>query len=179
MTAPASAARPGPWVFRLAHYQPWIVLVMVVANIADHLAPSPGSDLAAVLTLGLVAAAMVSSWRHSRSLCLLCVSDIPMDPTTAARETHRGRLRAFHLTADRPYLATAAILAGIGVSFWWFWAFAMVWTWLAVEAYAGHWHRLLEPWCPWCRPGGGGHEDLSPDSGPDPSLPADPRTVTR
>lgn len=167
-----------PSMFRLAHYEPVLILALVAANIADHYLHTP---VTSVLALGMfipVGMATVASWRHERSLCQACVGDFPLDPQGQAQR--RGRwLRIFHLSADRPFVAAAVLLAVSVASFWVFWAMVAVWSWWALEAWAGRWHRLLEPWCPFCRGGGGGPHECVPEPTPDPSLSDDPRAVTR
>lgn len=183
MSATADAAAGGhpadPFMFRLAHYEPVLILVMVVANVADHMLRSPVTAALAALTFVPVLAATPASWRHERSLCQACAGDFPLDPDSQA-QVWRPWLRVFHLSADHRLAAMVATVVFVVASFWLFWLLVPLWLWWALDAWAGKWHRLLELWCPFCggRGGGGPHECV-PEPTPDPSLSDDPRVVTR
>ncbi|KGI79359.1 hypothetical protein IL38_23970 [Actinopolyspora erythraea] len=115
--------------------------------------------------------------RHTRLLCPDCAADVPNNPSAAA-ETDQHRLRRFHqLSTPRgSLLGLAGILLLLLGQHWLgplgFLATLLAWSGIAYEHVLVHRHRLLMPWCPYCRNGGDGDDHTAPT--PDPV-----RTATR
>lgn len=123
---------------------------------------SPRFVRAATLVSALNLGAEVT---HRGLLCERCIAEFPLD---GAERAARGRslLRAAHispawagvsLAVDVAALLTrrsgrprsARVLASVGVA-------ATV-----ARALIDQHHRMLEPWCPWCHPGGDSDEDVT------------------
>lgn len=161
----------GSYVFPLAHWQAPIILALIVAEVADRLVDSSFSNAVVIALLMVTLASTLATIRHDRVLCLTCAENFPLDAAMQAEGKRRLRLRCFHLVADHNHLMIAVVISAVVVSHWVWWAFLPVWTVWLVMAWGGYWHRILEPWCPFCRRGGGGgpHE-CEPDPIPTPTV---------
>jgi hypothetical protein len=106
---------------------------------------------------------------HDRTLCEHCVASMPLNPSEQAVR-YKRRFWMSHTGAERrfivPYLV---VLLGsnffpgtIGRIAWAVIQASMIYLILSYST-----HRRLQPWCPWCREGGGGDEIVeSPDPVP-------------
>lgn len=109
---------------------------------------------------------------HLNNLCEKCISEAPDDPD-AEVTTHKRELRLFHSPQIRA--VTFALLLAWGVFAFrlsqrphlaW-WLVLADCLGLALLAYGGFimlTHRRLEPWCPYCRSGGGGSSEVPEDT---------------
>ena len=173
-----------PWSGRLAgrwgHCAPESLMVAIVGVIVLKLRPIEDPILGLTAGLGLLAF-ILATWlvmrRHDRGLCEHCVASMPLNPSAMAVRyqrrfwlTHTGTELRFVI----PYLA---VLIGLGfatspagVAAWVLAQSTMIY---AILAYATH--RRLQPWCPWCKEGGGGADKEEPAI-PDP-VPSDRRQL--
>jgi hypothetical protein len=180
----SGAGHPGyPWSERLyarwGHFAPELLIGSIGAVILLGLHPVYG-PMALTASLALVSFVLVS-WllmrRHDRALCEQCVASMPLNPSELAVR-YRRRFWMSHAGAEPrftvPYLAVligSNFAAGtIGRLGWAIVQSSMVYLILSYTT-----HRRLQPWCPWCREGGGGSDDRDPTT-PDPS-PGDRRQL--
>lgn len=172
MSAPASVwGHPADrYLFALAHWFAPLIVVLICIDIANHYIDTVVSQTAVWVMLTVTVVAMLSEFRHDRSVCWLCYDVFPLDAAGQAKGKRRSALRAYHLIADRPKLMPLAQLATIVSSFWVWWVFDVLWALFFILAWGGYWHRLLGPWCPYCRHGGRGPHECVPEPTPDPSV---------
>lgn len=162
--------------------------VINVLAIAQWILPRTPIAVTAPLVAGLVAlitGSICDFLAHDRYLCPRDVDRAVMllNPQ-AAVTAHRRSLRLYHqrwqmlafiladiltialyMNPNGGYRLSPAIQAAVVAA-------ALAAT--AVHAWASHAtriHAALQPWCPWCRRGGGGDDDHAPQ--PDPVLTAD------
>jgi hypothetical protein len=163
---------------RLGHHANSLLIASIVGVVAVGLHPLPGALL---FTVPLALAVLVIySWllmrQHDRSLCETCVHSMPLNPAARANRmqhrfwmAHTGAEPRFLL----PYMVVVigsnfAATSPVGKAGW-----ALVQLSLIYLVLSQSTHRKLQPWCPWCREGGGG-EDV--DETP-PVLPHDDRQL--
>jgi hypothetical protein len=156
---------------RSGHWASNLLIACIFAAIALRLRPiDPTNPLALVLPVLLIAVVIVSWVRmrsHSRSLCELCMSSVPLNPSESAARYHR-RLAVVHLSSRR-WLVGGYLVALIGSLY--LPGTVGLWIWAAVQSTMAYLlvstksHRLLQPWCPQCRGDGGGgtHDADTPD----------------
>lgn len=158
---------------RLGHYAPALLSVSILGVIAVGLYPLPGPLLLTVPLALLVV--VVMSWlmmrQHDRQLCEQCVASMPLNPAELAARlkrrfwlAHTGMQRRFLV----PYLvvligsnfATGTAVGKLG------WALIQLSMVYLIVSHSTH--RRLQPWCPWCKEGGGGQEreDVTPPTSP-------------
>lgn len=163
---------PLPWQAPIAwgHRAPYLLVAAILATVGLRVAPAP---MAAVVPLTcLVLAVVMVGWltlrQHDRRLCEACLRAMPLDPAAAASRS-RWRLATVH-AAGNPRLLAPYLAVVIGSNFWPGAVGVIVWTAaqlsLAYLVLAHVRHRLLQPWCPWCQGGDGGHQDQVGDNGP-------------
>lgn len=154
---------------------PAVVVAMMGLSALAARAETPGGTT--LLTAALIAWLLLSL-RRGRTLCLWCAADFPLDPGELAQRRRRS-LRLHHQTAGLgwtvvlvlgPLLGLVVLQAAVdlprpAVEL----GIAAALMPLAVVAQAGVVHTRLQPWCPWCRRGGGDGE-RSPDPAPDPVI---------
>lgn len=170
MTTAADDARPSdPWLYRAAHYQVPVLIALVAALVMNHYQRSLPTMLAVLAFYAAYAVTGLGAIRHRRGICLACGDAFPLDAPGQAQGQRRPALRTFHLTKDQPGRYTAMIAAAMIISFWVWWAGVVMWMLFIIDSWCGYWHRLLEPYCPFCRRGGGrGPQELAPVPTPDP-----------
>jgi hypothetical protein len=165
-----------PWSERLygrwGHFAPELLMGAIGAVILLGFRPVYG-PLALASSLGLVSFVLVS-WvlmrRHDRSLCEHCVAAMPLNPSELAVR-YRTRFWMSHAGAEPRYiLPYLAVLIGSNFATGTFgrlaWAIVQSSMIFLILAYSTH--RRLQPWCPWCREGGGGDDEpATPDPVPD------------
>ncbi|MFF1693087.1 hypothetical protein ACFVXC_05595 [Streptomyces sp. NPDC058257] len=147
---------------RLAHRSHWLVLIAASAATALVFAPDAGVwNSARTISTFLVVAAIIGDIRHSSSLCETCVSEFRVDAPQYADKRrwlftidHRGR---------RTYLVLAVLSLIAGHLFERHTAPSIANSIGIMVVFAGitlvnRFHRTYQPWCPYCRNGGGGHE---------------------
>jgi hypothetical protein len=170
-TAAAEAKHPtDPLLFRLAHYQALILIALATALVVDHYVRSP---LALLVGIGLYAVyglSVIGTIRHRRGICLACGDAFPLDAQGQAQGRRRRALRTFHLVTDHPGRQMVGIAAVVVLGIWVWWPAVVMWACFAVESWAAYWHRLLEPYCPYCRRRGRGRGEDSPAPVPTPVL---------
>lgn len=164
-----------PWAGRLAarwgHFAPELLMVAIGAMIVMRFRPPPQA-LALTAPLSLVAL-VITSWllmrRHDRGLCEHCMAAMPLNPSAQATRYQR-RFWVSHTGTERRYLIPYLVVL-FGSNFapgtagrvgWVVVQSSMIYLILAYST-----HRRLQPWCPWCRQGGGGSDAEDPVT-PDP-----------
>ena len=171
-----------PWPARAAgrwgHWGAQILVAAIVGAIVLALRPPPpGNPLALEAPLALFVVVLMSWYfmrRHDRRLCESCMSALPLDASaTAAR--YRRRFAIAHLAsnirltvvylmvllASSPLLLNTHLLpSGPSRLLWAAIQSTMIYLMLSYST-----HRKLQPWCPECRGGDGGREDVT---APDP-----------
>jgi hypothetical protein len=170
MTTAADDARPSdPWLFRAAHYQVPVLIALVAVLVVDHYVRSAPTLLAVLAFYAAYGVTVLGTIRHRRGICLACGDAFPLDAPGLAQGQRRRALRTFHLANDHPGRQLALIAAVVILNVWVWWLSAAMWACFAVNSWAAYWHRLLEPYCPFCRRGGRGNpQELVPVPTPDP-----------
>ncbi|WP_460604906.1 hypothetical protein [Jatrophihabitans fulvus] len=169
-----------PWRARateiVGHHALRLLIVSILAVVAVGLYPPPGL-FALTVPAGLFAFVIVTFLlmrAHDRALCEQCVRDIPLDAAGRAAAL-RNRFWMAH-TGSEPRFLFPYLLVLVGSNFfvtntvgrvaWALVQLSMIYLLLSQST-----HRKLQPWCPWCRDGGGGSDvDETP-----PVLPNDDR----
>jgi hypothetical protein len=170
-----------PWGERLSsalgHYASDMLVAAILAVIAVQFVPmQPLMALTVSLTLFVF---VLLTWLlmrdHDRRLCERCVLAMPLNPAEQAKRYERRFWMAHTGSEPRffvPYLivliSSNFAMSTIGRIGWALIQLSMVYLIIAQAT-----HRRLQPWCPWCR-GGGGGEDV--DETP-PVLPHDDRQL--
>jgi hypothetical protein len=169
---PAQASRwghAGPRIFA------GVLAAMALLAVLPITYPPGGKQLVSFAVIALMIVTLVEMRKHDRALCERCVADFPLNPAQEA-ETHRRRLEAAHLLAERraatwylvailvacllPLVAPAPLRA------------PALLLWLAALAslvyvmQSGVTHRRLQPWCPQCGPQGGSDQVETPEPTP-------------
>jgi hypothetical protein len=173
-----------PWPARAAsrwgHWGAQILVAAILAAIALVLRPPPpGNPLSLEAPIALFFF-VLASWgfmrQHDRRLCESCMSTLPLNASEAAAR-YRRRLAVAHLGSNLPITA-AYLVVLIGSSpvlldtnllphplARYVWAAIQSTMIYLVLSYTTH--RRLQPWCPQCRGGDGGREDVdTPDPVP-------------
>jgi hypothetical protein len=170
-----------PWGERLSatlgHHATNMLAGAIVAVVGIQLLPMPPL-MALTVSLTLFAFVLLC-WllmrEHDRRLCEQCVHEIPLNPAEHAKRYQR-RFWMAHTGSEPRFLGPYLIVlvssnfatSGIGRVGWALVQLSMVYLILSQAT-----HRKLQPWCPWCRDGGGGEEvDETP-----PVLPNDDRQL--
>lgn len=110
---------------------------------------------------------------HGRRLCERCAASAPLDPQRSV-DRWRLSLRLAH-SMRLTYALTAVLAAKILLeqvfrpALWLFSLDEATTTVLGVFAVSWWAHGRLQAWCPWCRWGGGGDHEESPQV-PDPAV---------
>ncbi|WP_375501888.1 hypothetical protein [uncultured Jatrophihabitans sp.] len=171
----------GTWTSRLAanlgHHASELLIASIGAAVILGLRPLPGAFgvTVPVALFGFVIASWLLMRAHDRRLCEACMSAMPLDAAKQATK-YTKRFWTAHTGSEPrfliPYLVVllgSNFAAGtVGRIFWAAMQLSMVYLILAQST-----HRRLQPWCPWCK-GGGGGEDV--DETP-PVLPRDDRQL--
>lgn len=160
----------------IGHYQPAAVLALIAAFAAVAIGDFGAAVTSAVMMTMVivnVVVALMGHHAHETRLCTRCVSHVP------TRSTFRWRgwtLRAKHLFRA-PVIAAYVflVIAGTVVCDLFSPSERVGSLYLVVGVYGAAalyvvvaWsHRLLRPWCRWCREPGDGTAEDAPD--PDPS----------
>ncbi len=156
----------GPWTSRFAaalgHHASELLIASVAGAVLLGLHPLPGAlGFTVPLALfGFVIASWLLMRAHDRRLCEACMSAMPLD---AARQATRYSRRFWtaHTGSEPRYLIPYLVVligSNFAVStpgriFWAAMQLSMIYLILAQST-----HRRLQPWCPWCRGGGGGED---------------------
>lgn len=106
---------------------------------------------------------------HFREMCEKCIATMPLDPQKAIDKekpllwiTHKWWLRVGLLVAS---IATGALTKSTTVTH--MACNSGYDVWFSFTIFAQLRHSRLEPWCPWCRRGGGGDDES--EEVPDPT----------
>jgi len=187
MTSSAASAHWGPGRRPLGdvwgHFAPHVLIAAIVSSAVLVVEPAPpGSAVAIGAPVGLVGI-VLTTWvllrRHDRSLCERCVAAMPLDASAAAHRNRRRMWTAHAATRPSALLVMVALLVAVDVALVVVpatWVGAVSWGWAAAQGglvylvLSHTTHRRLQPWCPWCRDGGGGEgldepEPVPSDSG--------------
>lgn len=153
-----------------------VVAALLPVSLTLALVPAlmiPGAVLliadAAALLLFLIATVL-----HERLMCSICAAMTPL-PGEAAAAKHDRRLRRYH----NPWSIIWALISMVavpGVAILLHLSFvvgqlgtSMVLVFIALEVRAFHVHRVLAPWCPYCRRYRRWEDDGAPEPSPDPA----------
>jgi hypothetical protein len=170
-----------PWDHRLSgalgHHAVNMLIGAIVAVVAIQLVPMV--PIMALTVSATLFAFVILCWllmrEHDRRLCERCVLEIPLDPAEQAKR-YRRRFWMAHTGSEPRFLVPYLIVlissnfatSTIGRVGW-----ALIQMSMAYLILSQSTHRKLQPWCPWCRDGGGGEEvDDTP-----PVLPNDDRQL--
>lgn len=171
MGAIAVPERPAMW---LGHYSLPLLRVAVAVSVADDAAGQPGGAdgwagwIVTAAWAVWIAAVLADGGVHQERLCERCVAATPLDPQAAVDRWKRA-LRLHHNNGARNGMLGGILACWLATGFLHHppaWALALSAT--ADVAYGAFslvsWkHRRLFPWCPFCRWGDGGAEEVSPD----------------
>jgi hypothetical protein len=162
-----TAAAERPWVMWVAHQEPWVVGVALLAGLLSVTWGGLLFGLAGVVTFVAALATIWLSRSHDSALCPRCASAIPIDPGVAVVQ-HRWALWLHHrrrrllmlgmlswVLLVLPVGAELPIIVGYGP--------------VIIVSYVDLRHRPLVRWCPECHwgHGGGDSEDVpAPDPQP-------------
>ena len=173
-----------PWPARVAnrwgHWGAQILVVSIMAAIALGVSPPPPDNPLALEGPLALFVLVLASWgfmrKHDRRLCESCMASLPLNASqTAAR--YRRRFAIAHLGSDlritvlylviligsSPVLLDTNLLPHPLAQYTWA-AIQLTMVYL-VLSYSTH--RKLQPWCPQCSGGDGGHHDVeAPDPVP-------------
>lgn len=170
---------PSPWqraATRLAHYQPVIVIGVLVTALIDDVVfqRSWPAELAYFMIFLLFVVTLIAELHHSYLLCSRCGAATPVDGSGMA--TRRSKwLRFYHWTKSRKSMVMfgVAVLLTPALSavlhFPWVVTSLPVYLYMAADSLSGLRHRPLQPWCPQCRWGDGGDEEQVPVPPPVPT----------
>jgi hypothetical protein len=139
-----------------------MLIASIMAVVAVGLWPLPGPfQFTVPLTLfGVVLLSWLSMRAHDRRLCEQCAAEMPLNPAARATKLHR-RFWMAHTGAEPRFLIPYVVVL-IGSNFatstigrvgWALMQLSMIYLILSQST-----HRKLQPWCPWCRDGGGGED---------------------
>lgn len=155
---------------RLTHRVHWLVLAANVAFVVTVALPETTWSNALLALIAVANVALTTlQMHHSQSLCEVCVTEWPVDAPEKA-EAKRWRLKAVH-TQGRALtfgilllVLTAVVTPQPWSAVFYVPAFAV----LAGSSFLLRFHSNFQPWCPYCRRGGGSDETIeaNPDGGP-------------
>lgn len=155
----------------IGHYAPWILAALVSVLTVITVLPAAALLLPWPVSLALIPAALyvgVSIIVHNRQLCERCVAALPLDASAAAGRYGR-RFRVAHLFEGKLFaLCYLAVVAGSFIVYSdpvGRFATALVESSLVYLLFVYVTHQRLQPWCPYCRHGGG---ERTVPSAPDP-----------
>lgn len=188
MVSIPAAGNPGRgWWTWIAHHQPAVIGLIGAFFLLDLLVSS-WFTIAIVATGALLGA--VGVWHLRVRICERCADDVPLDGAAAA-EKNRMSLWLVHRIstpldgflqhiANHPILIAVASVAVVfaldwigalsiivaGIRVVWLPLFVATILFLMYGMRAGQRHDSLQPWCPWCRSGGGGDDETVPEPRP-------------
>jgi hypothetical protein len=161
-----------PWGERLSlalgHHAGRMLAAAIVGVVAIQFVPiDPVSGLGVSIVLfAFVLLCWLLLREHDRRLCEQCVREMPLNPADEAKRLHR-RFWMAHTGSEPRFLVPYLIVlissnfatSTIGRAGWAAIQLSMIYLIMSQAT-----HRKLQPWCPWCSPGGGGEEaeDLPP-----------------
>jgi hypothetical protein len=166
-----------PWPARAAnrwgHWGARILVASIVASIALVLRPPPPGDPLSLQAPIALFFFVLASWyfmrKHDRRLCESCMSTLPLDASQSAVRFAR-RLAVAHLGSDlRITITYLVVLIGsspllldtnllphpVAEYVWAAIQSSMIYLVLSYTT-----HRRLQPWCPQCRGGDNGRDDV-------------------
>lgn len=160
-----------------AHCQPLLWALMALSGVWQGVTDSSvARSIGWLLTLALWSS-FFAEWKHSRSLCEKCAFLTPLNTEVAVERNIRW-LGGIHWVTDHPgrwilillsFLAlscmplkTGQLIGSVGLD--------LV---IGAQVLCALKHRVLQPWCPMCKWGGGGDEEFSPEPAPPPEIRAD------
>jgi hypothetical protein len=139
-----------------------MLIAAIFGTVALGLKPLPGlvGITVPIALFGLVLICWMLMRQHDRRLCEQCMLTMPLNPSEKAARYQRRFWMAHTGSQPRfliPYLVVLIssnfATSGIGRIGWALIQLTMVYLIMAQST-----HRKLQPWCPWCREGGGGAE---------------------
>ena len=142
---------------------------VATAIVAGFLGTGIWSIVALVAVAGYLTV-QVLTFAHDRQLCERCLAESPDDPGHHVA-THRGRLRAFHVSTTGAGLVALLVATAVGITAARLvqpgWGDLVLLLPLACTALTAA-HRRVEPWCPFCGWGHGDDHDEAAAPPPDP-----------
>ena len=144
----------------LGHYASDLLIASIIGTVALGLKPLPG--LIGVTAPLALFAVVLMSWllmrQHDRRLCEQCMLSMPLNPSEKANRyrqrfwmAHTGSQPKFIVPYLNVLISSNFATSGIGRIGWAAIQLSMVYLIMANTT-----HRKLQPWCPWCKDGGGG-----------------------
>lgn len=162
-----------PWLERVVHHSVPLLLLAWISGLSS----STLAGYASTLVLAVVVGALF--W-HSRSICLTCARQVGrMASPAATAERNRPLLWLEHLVTERhtSWAVLAATAAGalvtrlvLSTGLPHALCLAVLGAWVVLLTRATLVHGQVQPWCPYCRDGGGGEGASTP--APQPSVEA-------
>lgn len=162
----------------LGHYYPRIspglyLIILIGAIVGLWITPTPPEAFAWAKTVAITIITLMSVFRdfiHNRNLCLRDLNEAPLLNPQEAVDKHLSYLRRHHkrswtliITSLVGLIGCGILLGSTGTAYPWPWFVrAAITVLVVVGAVAGYRidrtnvvHDRLQPWCPWCRRGGG------------------------
>jgi hypothetical protein len=175
------------WNARHRHYGDHAVIAFLALGLLVRPATFLGAvhaPLTMILSTGIPISVIVA-FRHLRGpLCEQCIAAMPLDPQTRV-DRAKPLLRFMHLLIDGGGHRIAFVAPLIGFYFTAAWlpllmdvpysatlaAYEMLTLYMLVMSIARQLHYRYEPWCPYCRRGGGdeARENTTPPAVPQPA----------
>jgi hypothetical protein len=157
---------------RLAHFQPLILLLFIVINLAS-VYPRHNTTFSTIsfLCLSLVLVSIFAESHHERRLCERCAAATPVDGE-AAVQRRRPWLRFQHWHSRHRIFGVILWAAGLVIPLMTHFEFEAALTYLplylywSAETMANLRHRPVMPWCPQCKGWGWGEDIYAPITGP-------------
>lgn len=144
------------------HWGSRIVVAAIAVSLYSRLQsqflwPSPLSGLIWLGSLLALIGGFILYWKHTKRLCEQCVKAMPLDPEGAAVK-HSNKLVIVHWTDDNRKEYIAAFVVLVLVSLLTNTIGTIAYTVLSLSGIyimrASDKHKVLQPWCPFCRNGG-------------------------
>lgn len=182
---PAGAERPQREFWPRAGHHAWKAPLLVNAVlIGSYLVPGAQDWFwgYVVFVFAVFSTATYATARHNHALCERCISEMPLNPQ--ALILRRDRQLQWNHKEDgwsrrkRVLILVLLLAALIGITFLPHWLTAVcVALWFGVfqtyDILATRTHKILQPWCPYCRRRRPMDDQFSPDPVPLPTEKAD------
>lgn len=173
----SGGSRHQTFLNQYAHLQPLLWVLTAAADVWALLGASPlAMKVEWIVTMALWLS-FYASHRHARSLCEKCAFLTPLNTDVAVEHNIRW-LRGLHWVIDHPGKALLSLLVLLATVWIPFTPLKVTGT-VVLDLVLGAFvlcelkHRVLAPWCPMCRWGGGGDEEFVPEPAPPPQITAD------
>jgi hypothetical protein len=169
VTDSARARGHGRAAVVLGHHATQLLIGSIVAVVLLPWVPLPDVFMFTLplALFGFVILSYVLMRQHDRRLCEACMLSMPLNAAERA-SAYKLRFWMAHNLSDVKFMVPYMVVL-ISSNFAtnttigrWCWAIIQLSMIYLILSYSTH--RKLQPWCPWCRDGGGGEhvEDLPP-----------------